>query len=233
VKLRRKIMARARNIKPSFFTNEYLSDLPPHARLLFIGLWCLVDREGRMEHRPRRIKAEIFPYEDVDCTSLAQCLHSSGFIQVYSVGGKEYLEIPSFVKHQNPHMREKSMGYPPAPVQHSASPAESPLLNVESPLLKEEVCAPKVARTHFNKPSLQEISDYCNERMNNVDPNKFLNFYDSKGWMVGKNKMKDWKACVRTWESKNENTGNSYSKPSKTESIKRMLDEFDNDDTYS
>ena len=56
----------------------------------------------------------------------------------------------------------------------------------------------------FVKPSAKQISDYCLERKNNVDPDKFFNFYESKGWMVGKNKMKDWKACVRTWEKTNE-----------------------------
>lgn len=49
-------------------------------------------------------------------------------------------------------------------------------------------------------PTLDEVRDYCLERKNNVDPESFINFYDSKGWMIGKNKMKDWKAAVRTWE---------------------------------
>lgn len=52
----------------------------------------------------------------------------------------------------------------------------------------------------FKKPTLEEVKKYCRERNNNVDPERFINFYESKGWMVGKNKMKDWKACVRTWE---------------------------------
>ena len=55
--------------------------------------------------------------------------------------------------------------------------------------------------TKFQKPNIEEISNYCKERKNNVNPSKFIDFYESKGWMVGKNKMKDWKACVRTWEN--------------------------------
>ena len=54
----------------------------------------------------------------------------------------------------------------------------------------------------FIIPTIEEIDEYCRERNNNVDANKFFNFYESKGWMVGKNKMKDWKASVRTWEDK-------------------------------
>lgn len=54
----------------------------------------------------------------------------------------------------------------------------------------------------FTPPTINEISEYCIKRNNGVDPEKFFNFYQSKGWMVGKNKMKDWKAAVRTWEDK-------------------------------
>jgi len=49
-------------------------------------------------------------------------------------------------------------------------------------------------------PTLEEVKEYCLERNNKVDPDKWFNFYESKGWMIGKNKMKDWKAAVRTWE---------------------------------
>ena len=52
----------------------------------------------------------------------------------------------------------------------------------------------------FTPPSVEEVSAYCLERGNSVDPDSFVSFYESKGWMIGKNKMKDWKAAVRTWE---------------------------------
>ncbi len=65
----------------------------------------------------------------------------------------------------------------------------------------------------FITPSLKEIVDYCVERKNHVDAAKWLNFYESKGWMVGKNKMKDWKASVRTWENRdNESSSNILKK---------------------
>ena len=54
----------------------------------------------------------------------------------------------------------------------------------------------------FQKPSLEEIRSYCQERGNNVDPEQFFNFYESKGWVVGKSPMKDWRAAVRTWEKR-------------------------------
>ena len=55
------------------------------------------------------------------------------------------------------------------------------------------------------KPSLEEVQDYCKERNNNVNAEQFLDFYESNGWKVGKNPMKDWKAAVRTWERNNIN----------------------------
>ena len=62
----------------------------------------------------------------------------------------------------------------------------------------------------FKKPTINEIAEYCIERNNNIDAETFYDFYESKDWKVGKTKMKDWKACVRTWEkrqTKNNNAG--------------------------
>jgi|GEM_PF-1228637 len=108
-------MARARNIKPSFFKNEDLSELDPYARLLFIGLWCLADREGRLEDRPKRIKAELFPYDDCDVDDLLQQLHNMGFILRYEVDNGKYIFIVKWHKHQNPHHMEVPSVIPPAP----------------------------------------------------------------------------------------------------------------------
>lgn len=59
----------------------------------------------------------------------------------------------------------------------------------------------------FVKPSLKEISDYCKERNNDVNPEKFLNYYEANGWKVGRNNMKDWKAAIRTWEVNSRSSG--------------------------
>ena len=55
---------------------------------------------------------------------------------------------------------------------------------------------------NFIKPTIEEIQDYCSERNNGINANAFYDFYESKNWYIGKNKMKDWKACIRTWEQK-------------------------------
>jgi len=101
-------MSRMRTIKPSFFTNEELARLSPFARLLFAGLWTLADRDGRLEDRPRRIKAELLPYDDdVDVDALLADLAAAGFIRRYEVAAAgRFIWIVTFLKHQKPHSRE-------------------------------------------------------------------------------------------------------------------------------
>ena len=72
----------------------------------------------------------------------------------------------------------------------------------KSELIEEKRTEQKRKTKRFTPPSVSDVKDYCETRSNTVDPESFHDFYESKGWMVGKNKMKDWKAAVRTWEKK-------------------------------
>ena len=101
-------MARARNIKPGFFRNADLVELSFEARLLFVGLWTLADRSGRLEDRPKQIKMEIFPADSVDCNALLDDIAATGMLTRYTVDGKRYLQVVNFIKHQNPHRDEKA-----------------------------------------------------------------------------------------------------------------------------
>lgn len=67
--------------------------------------------------------------------------------------------------------------------------------------------SPKTA-TRFTPPTLEEVAAYCRERGNKIDPQHFVNYYTSNGWMVGKNKMKDWRAAVRNWETRDKERNN-------------------------
>ena len=64
----------------------------------------------------------------------------------------------------------------------------------------------------FKKPTLIEVKNYCILRKNNIEAESFIDFYESKDWLIGKNKMKDWKACVRTWESREKKNPKTMSK---------------------
>ena len=103
-------MARARNIKPSFFTNDELSELKPLARLLFIGLWTIADWKGCFEYKPKRLKVQLLPYDECDIEQLLSALDKSRFISIYSVQGQTFGKVLNFNKHQNPHKNEKEKG---------------------------------------------------------------------------------------------------------------------------
>lgn len=114
-------MSRTRAIKPSFFDNDQLGELPPLTRLLFIGLWCEADREGRLEDRPKRLRKTLLGYDavtDADVDAMLSSLHAAGFIRRYQVGDEHCIVVVNFAKHQNPHPKEKPSDIPaPAPAQ--------------------------------------------------------------------------------------------------------------------
>lgn len=131
-------MARARNIKPSFFTNDKLAECEPLARILFAGLWTIADREGRLDDNPRKIKVMVLPYDDCSCESLLQQLEKYGFLQRYEIENHKYIQISNFGKHQNAHIKEAASNIP-APDKHHTSTVQnaphppSPILKTPSP----------------------------------------------------------------------------------------------------
>jgi hypothetical protein len=125
-------MARARNIKPGFFTNGDLLECQPLARLLFAGLWCEADRRGILEDRPKTIKVKLLPGDNCDVDELLDELTWRGFIQRYEVDGVRCIHIKNFDKHQNPHVKETPNTLP-EPVKPGASPVQAPVKNDASP----------------------------------------------------------------------------------------------------
>ena len=103
-------MARARNIKPGFFTHDELGELSPLARLAFIGLWGQADFNGNMKCKPKRLKVEVLPYDNCDFGELISELEAAGFLFRYEVKGGQYLQIVNFRKHQRPHKNEMLRG---------------------------------------------------------------------------------------------------------------------------
>lgn len=87
-------------IKEGFFRNYELAQLPPLARILFEGLWCLADKNGRLWDRPQQIKAECLPYDDCDIENLLLQLADARFIHRYEVSGKRCIQVINFEKHQ-------------------------------------------------------------------------------------------------------------------------------------
>lgn len=105
-------MARIRTIKPEFFTSEDIVSRSPIARLFYIALWCEADREGRMEWKPGTFKLRYLPGDAVTVDEVASELIEAGLICVYTVGEKQFAEIPSFTKHQVINNREADSAIP-------------------------------------------------------------------------------------------------------------------------
>ena len=213
-------MARARNIKPAFFSNDELAESNcALGRLFFIGLWTIADHNGNLEWRPKRLKAQLLPYDNCDIKELAINLDKSGFIRYYSDGDILYINIAKFSDHQNPHKNEKDKGttiptYSEEGRQlidlntltinpdksrlnressHS-DPADSLILIPDSPIPKK--------RGGFSPPARDEVFDYMVEKsVHNAssESERFHDHYTSNGWKVSKNPMKDWNAAVRNW----------------------------------
>lgn len=81
-------------------------------RLLFIGLWTLADRAGRLEDRPKQIKMDVFPADSVDVDASLNQIGATGMLTRYEIDGKRYIQITNFAKHQNPHRDEKASTLP-------------------------------------------------------------------------------------------------------------------------
>jgi len=198
-------MARIRTIKPEFFTSANIVELTPLARLFYVSLWCESDREGRLNWNPKTLKYRYLPADDVDINTLKDELEKSGLIIIYKVDGREYAEIPSFKSHQVINNRESESLLPPR-VKDASSTRESGVQGEGKE--GREGKGTRVTGTRFIPPTLEEVKAYCKTRKNNVDPDDFINHYEANGWMRGKTKIKDWKACVHTWEKKTKRDDN-------------------------
>lgn len=200
---------RARSFKPGFFKNELLAKMPPLVRLTFAGLWLLSDRDGRMEDRPAKIKAELFPYGDeidMDAALTTLAEGDDPFISRYSVNGHKFIEITKFPKHQNPHVRESASTIP-APSKAGArtvrgtrpKPPDSltpPSLTPDSPFSD--------CLTAAIPPTEESVLAYWKERGLSGNPNEFMDHFRSNGWKVGRGNapMKDWTAAARNWSAR-------------------------------
>jgi hypothetical protein len=113
-------MARIRYLKPDFFFDEELCAHPFQHRLCYEGLWVNADREGRLEDRPQRLKARIFPYDALDIEPILTDLARAGFIIRYVANGKTYIAIKpqGWAKHQRPR-KDEGPSEIPAPNEHS------------------------------------------------------------------------------------------------------------------
>lgn len=87
-------------------------------------------------------------------------------------------------------------------VQNLDSGSLKSIPNIERTYINDNTLSKNKRSSKFQKPSVEEVREYCQSRGNGIDAETFINFYESKGWVVGKSPMKDWKAAIRTWEKR-------------------------------
>lgn len=215
---------RIRTVKPDFFTHERLFDAEREAnlplRLAFIGLWCAADREGRFRWEPRRLGVQILPYDGVDFSRVLDALATRGFVVRYASPEGVFGCIPSFLKHQVINNREAESQLPPPPTKTTETLALSrdddacPTREErEDHASKEEgkgregnkegkegESVAQAPRTRFTPPTREELDLAAAKLgMAPVEVDKFVAYYGSNGWRVGRNPMKSWQHALTRW----------------------------------
>jgi hypothetical protein len=151
-------MARARNIKPAFFKNETLVELPFEHRLLFVGLWTLADKAGRLEDRPKRIKMELFPADNVDVEQGLALLEKHGFIKRYSAKGFDIVQVLAFAKHQTPHHTEKASELPDINGEITVKPPKQDGGNPPDSLIPDSLIPDSLIPESLQPPAATAVS---------------------------------------------------------------------------
>lgn len=195
---------------------------------VWFKLLCLAGKQnnngvfmmGRIAYTDKML-ATIFRMKESTVTMALQTFEQFGMVEI--VDG--VITIPNWEKHQNldkmqqareqtrlrvakHREKQKQLASCNAPCNADVTPTDKDLdKDIDLDKDKSLYCgtsaeAPPKKTTTFKPPTVEEVRAYCQERNNSIDPETFVDFYSAKGWMLGKNKMKDWKAAVRTWEKK-------------------------------
>ena len=198
-----------RILKESICTSESIDRLSWLEEVTFYRLIVNCDDYGRMDARPPILRARLFPLKtltDKQVQSAIESLRSAGMIDLYKVDGRSYLQIRQWALHQQIRSKKSKFPAPDANLQSdditcNQMISDAPVIQSES---ESESARARKRAAPFTPPTPDEVAAYCRERGNAVDAERFCDFYASKGWRIGNQPMKDWRAAVRTWEKRGE-----------------------------
>lgn len=227
-------MPRIRTIKPDFFKNEILAELPFTCRLLFIGLWTQADKEGRMEDRPKRLKAELFPYDNLNIDDLLSRLQSAGFIIRYEVSELKVIQIINFTKHQRITGSEADSDslLPGLPEGNTEETLRKHFGNTQDDRKGKEGKGKERKGKEFIAPACEEVEFYFQENGYSIEAaRKAHEYYSTANWTDSKgNKVRNWKQkMIAVWFKEENKKEKSCAKKEKSiefgmEQIKNYLD---------
>jgi DNA replication protein DnaT len=196
---RRVSLARIRTIKPEFWQDEDLASLSAESNLLAIGLLNQADDEGYFKANPALLKAAIFPLRETSLSTHCMLteLSNIGYLELFEGSdGKQYGLVKNFLKHQKIN-RPTASKY--KALREFTEDSVSAHQNVSGEGKGKEGKGKEVGAQKFKVPEVKELVEYLIEKqVPNPEPlaNKFINFYASKGWLVGKSKMRSWKHAI-------------------------------------
>ncbi len=193
-------------LKKLVSTSRKLANLQTDsARLLWTWLLPHTDIKGRFSAEPEVVKGYIVPrlkkMTAVKIEKYLEDMAACNLVILYKVNSDNYLEIVKFSDFQTLRSDREAGSIIPPPPAPGSTPGVAP---ENSGLSKDKIREVKGRKDkgRFTPPSLDDIKSLIKERGYVIDPNSFLNFYVSNGWMVGRNKMKDWRAALAGWESR-------------------------------
>jgi hypothetical protein len=217
-------MAERRMFAKSIVLSDAFLDMPMSARCLYFTLGMLADDDGFIGN-PKSIMRQCGSSQD-DMVMLLQkrfiLAFDSGVIVIKHWRMNNYLqndrhksttyleELETLQIDNKGAYTEKEKAMYTECIQDVYTGKDSiGKDSIDKVSIGKDICMAKSKR--FVPPTLDEVKNYCLERNNNVDAQRFIDFYEAKGWMVGKNKMKDWKAAIRTWERSNQSNNSNHS----------------------
>ena len=197
-----------RILKESICASDSIDQLSWFEECLYYRLLVNCDDFGRYDGRVAIIKNRLFPLKENLKQKMVETavnrLAEVGLIALYESDGKPYLYLPTWEKYQTIRNKQSKYPDPNACKQLKSFASNCNQMQANVPVIQSNpIQSESNTNRRFTPPVLEEVKQYCHDRNNQVNPEAFFDFYSSKGWMVGKNRMRDWKAAVRTWE-KNE-----------------------------
>jgi hypothetical protein len=204
-------MAERRMFAKTIIDSDAFLDMPLSAQALYFHLSMRADDDGFINN-PKKIQRMVGASDD-DCKLLLMkrfiIAFESGVVVIKHWKIHNYIQKdrykPTVYQEEKSLLIEKdNKVYTDCIQDVSALPTQyRDSKEIDSELDENSVPQAKTRTTRFTPPTVEEVRSYCEERKNNVDAQRFVDYYTSNGWLVGKNKMKDWRAAVRTWERNN------------------------------
>lgn len=212
-----------RILKESFKSSPEVDKLSWFEECVWNRLIVTVDDYGRFDGRIAMLKSELFPLKDnvtkKDIESAVRHLEQVGLVRLYTVEDRPYICILKWDKHQQ--IRAKKSKFPePENIcnQMISDDNKCPRNPIQSNTESESntniyvTTLDKPKSSRFTKPTVEEIQKYIDENYYMVDAQKFFDYYESNGWKVGKNAMKDWKRTVNNWHRREVENGKAAPK---------------------